>query len=66
MEIVHQNEVNRHELYRRASHSDSLDFVGLFSHSLEVRDGTDCTPDESERKLQLQYDLLNEKKAAST
>lgn len=66
MEIVPQGESHRHELYRHASHSDDLDFVGIFSHSLEVRDGTASTPDESERKLQCAYGLLNEEKAAST
>ncbi|KAI5850624.1 hypothetical protein BZA05DRAFT_58851 [Tricharina praecox] len=69
IEIVSQAESHRHELYKRSEDlPENLDFVGVFSHSLEVReaDGGSNSPNESELKLQKDYELLNEEKAAST
>ena len=67
MNLVPQAEYHRHELYKRADNSsENLEFVGLFSHNLEIWEKGRCTPDESERKLQSAYGLLNEEKAAST
>ncbi|KAA8894165.1 hypothetical protein FN846DRAFT_441999 [Sphaerosporella brunnea] len=67
MEIVPHGEPRRHELYKLGDISDHFDFVGVFSHSLEVRDVDQGFPnDESLLKLQMEYELENEKKAAST
>jgi hypothetical protein len=66
MEIVPQGELHRHELYKRVDDSDTLGFVGVFSHSLEVREVDQGSPNESLLKLQMEYELENEKKAAST
>jgi hypothetical protein len=67
MEVVPQGESHRHELYKRADESsENLDFVGVFSHNLEVREVDDRSPNESELKLQSAYGLINEEKAAST
>ena len=68
MEVVPHGEFHRHELYKHPDElSESLNFVGVFSHSLEVREVDDeGLPDESLIKLQKDYELLNEEKAAST
>lgn len=69
MEIVHHGEPHRHELYNRKDESSNrLDFVGIFSHNFEVREADDSRSpnNESLLKLQKDYDLLNEEKAAST
>lgn len=67
MEIVPAGEVHRHELYRRGDElSRPIEFVGTFSHNLEVRETSDHSVDESLLKLQESYNLLSEEKAAAT
>jgi RNA polymerase II elongation factor ELL len=67
MEIVPAGEVHRHELYRRGDElSGPIEFVGTFSHNLEVRETNDHLVNESLLKLQKSYNQLNEEKAAST
>ncbi len=66
MEVQSQLESHRHELYREGSSSGELEFVGLFSHNLEIRELDESAPDESLLNLQKSYAAINDAKQAST
>lgn len=64
IEVVHSSEQHRHEIYQR--NDGTLDFVGMFSHNLEVREAEEEAPDESLMKLRETYEMYNDQKAATT
>lgn len=67
MEVVAAGETYRHEIYQRKYDGQrTLDFVGILSHNLEVRELDEDSRDESLLKLRKGYELLNDQKAAST
>ena len=61
VEISSAPEQNRHEIYRR--NDGKLDFVGIFTHNLEVKE---TQADESLLKLRENYEMCNDQKAAAT
>lgn len=65
MEILATGQEIRHELYQTAQ-GGQLDFIGLFTHNLEVREVNENSVDESLLKLQENYARIKDEKAANT
>lgn len=66
IEVVSTKDTHRHELYQHDDDSGKLDFIGMFSHVLEVRGADEGGLEEAKAKLQKRYELYNDQKAASS
>ncbi|TGZ83571.1 hypothetical protein EX30DRAFT_85741 [Ascodesmis nigricans] len=67
IEVIPTIDTTCHELYMSdSSGSSKLDFVGTFSHILEVRGSDVGGVNEAKAKLQKSYEMYNDQKAASS